>query len=187
MRIIAGQQRGRKLFALEGDQVRPTSDRVKEALFNILQFQIEGRRFLDLFAGSGQIGLEALSRGADEAVFVDFSKKSIAVIEKNLETVGLSAKAQVYNADSTMFIGRTADKFDVAFLDPPYSTSLLNETLPLVAAAMNGGGVIVCEHPSTEILPESAGDFQKVKFYRYGKICLTQYRNILASERMDRE
>lgn len=89
MRIITGSKRGKKLVTLEGEQVRPTTDRVKESLFNILQFQLEGRKFLDLFAGSGQIGLEALSRGAALCVFVDSAKESIRVVEKNIQSTGL--------------------------------------------------------------------------------------------------
>lgn len=176
MRIITGSARGRKLLTLSGDDVRPTPDRVKEALFNILQFGIEGRSFLDLFAGSGQIGLEAISRGADSAVFVDASKKSVSVIEKNIMSTELAPQARVVNADSVMYAKRTADRFDVAFLDPPYRTGLLQEALPLVAEVMNPGGVIICEHPIDETLPENAADFVKVKDYRYGKIILTSYR-----------
>ena len=94
MRIITGTKRGKKLLALEGEQVRPTTNMVKEALFNILQFGIEGRRFLDLFAGSGQIGLEALSRGAREAVLVDSSRDSVRVIQKNVEAAGFAGQAR---------------------------------------------------------------------------------------------
>ena len=130
MRIITGSKRGKKLVTLEGEQVRPTTDRVKESLFNILQFQLEGRKFLDLFAGSGQIGLEALSRGAALCVFVDSAEQA----------------------------------------------------LPLVAQRMNPGGVILCEHPKDEALPEAAGAFRLHKTYRYGKIMLTSYRQPVEGE-----
>mgnify|MGYP005764562495 FL=1 len=176
MRIITGSHRGKKLITLEGEQVRPTTDRVKESLFNILQFQLEGRRFLDLFAGSGQIGIEALSRGAAQAVFVDASKESVRVVEKNLASTGLGDRAKVVTADFAAYLRACRDRFDVAFLDPPYRTGLLEQALPLVAEVMNPGGVILCEHPKEEVLPETAGGFARHKSYRYGKIMLTAYR-----------
>jgi len=176
MRIITGRARGKKLVTLEGKDVRPTSDKIKESLFNILQFNIEGRVFLDLFAGSGQIGLEAISRGAEKAVFVDSSKKSIAVIEQNVQHTGFTAESKVVNADSLMYIRHTAEKFDVAYVDPPYKTGILQEVLPYVAEAMNEGGIIVCEHPVDEEVPEEIGEFAKLKDYKYGKIILTSYR-----------
>lgn len=176
MRIITGRARGKRLVTLEGKDVRPTSDKIKESLFNILQFNIEGRAFLDLFAGSGQIGLEAISRGAEKAVFVDSSKKSIAVIEENVRNCGFAAESKVVNADSLMYIRHCAETFDVAFIDPPYRTGILQEVLPYVAEAMNEGGIIVCEHPADEAVPEEIGEFRKLKDYRYGKITLTSYR-----------
>ena len=176
MRIISGVKRGKKLTALEGTQVRPTTDRVKEALFDILQFSVEDSRFLDLFAGSGQVGLEALSRGAAEAVFVDVLKDSIRVVEKNLAATGFSDRARVVQADFAAFLRREQKPFDIAFLDPPYETGLLQQALSLTAEHMTPDGVIFCEHPSREVLPEEAGEFQKGKEYRYGKIALTAYR-----------
>ena len=116
MRIITGSKRGKKLITLEGEQVRPTTDRVKESLFNILQFQLEGRRFLDLFAGSGQIGLEALSRGAAAAVFVDSSKDSIRVVQKNLESTGFQDRAKVVQLDFASYLRGSRELFDIAFL-----------------------------------------------------------------------
>ena len=176
MRIISGSKRGKKLTSLEGLQVRPTTDRVKEALFDILQFDLEGSRFLDLFAGSGQVGLEALSRGAMEAVFVDNLRDSIRVVEKNLAATGFSDRARVVQADFAAFLRREQETFDIAFLDPPYEQGLLQQALPLLAEHMALGGVIFCEHPVLEDLPEAAGEFQKSKEYRYGKIALTAYR-----------
>lgn len=177
MRIITGSARGRRLLTLEGEDVRPTTDRVKEALFSILQFQIEGRRVLDLFAGSGQLGLEALSRGAREVVFVDAGKEPISVIEKNIASTGLGENARVLHMDYAAFLLRRNDPFDIALLDPPYRTGLLQKALPLTAAIINKGGVIVCEHPMDEDVPESAGDFVKTRDYRYGKILLSVYRH----------
>lgn len=176
MRVITGSARGRRLFTLEGNDVRPTTDRVKEALFSIVQFELEGRRVLDLFAGSGQLGIEALSRGAAEAVFVDASKKSVEVVKKNLEVTSLSKSAVVLCGDSLAFLKTRREKFDIAFLDPPYSTGLLQKALELVPAVMNEGGVIVCEAPPNEPMPEAAGPFRLVKKYKYGKVSLFSYR-----------
>lgn len=175
MRIITGSARGKKLLALEGLETRPTADRVKEALFNILQFRIEGRRFLDLFSGSGQIGLEALSRGAKEAVFVEKSKKAIGIVQRNVENTGFQAKAELVCADAEMYLRGTLKQFDVAFLDPPYQQGLLEPALLAVSEKMTAAGIIICEHSAREALPEKAGEFIKMKTYRYGKILLSAY------------
>lgn len=177
MRIITGSRRGKRLKTLEGDAVRPTPDRVKESLFNILQFDIEGRVFLDLFAGSGQIGLEALSRGAERAVFVDSARASCAVVQENVKTTEFAAQASVVQADYASFLMRSTECFDIAFLDPPYRTGTLEKALYAVVPHMNRGGIVICEHPTDELLPEKAGEFVRVKDYRYGKILLTAYRH----------
>ena len=177
MRIITGTARGKKLKTLDGERVRPTPDRVKEALFNIIQFDLQERRILDLFAGSGQLGLEALSRGAREAVFVDSSRESVNAVEENIAATGFGNKARVVNQSFDSYLSRESERFDIALLDPPYRAGLLQQALPLTAAVMNSGGTIVCEHPSDEELPLSAGDFEKVRSYRYGKILLTVYRH----------
>ena len=170
MRIITGSRRGRKLKTLPGDAVRPTPDRVKEALFNILQFDLEDRVFLDLFAGSGQIGLEALSRGAKRAVFVDSAKASCGVVLENIHTTGFENEAQVMNAEYASYLLRCTETFDIAFLDPPYRTGTLTKALLAVTPH-------ICEHPTDEDLPETAGEFVRVRDYRYGKILLTAYRH----------
>ena len=175
MRVITGSARGRKLVTREGEETRPTPERVKEALFNIIQFQVEGRRVLDAFAGSGQLGIEALSRGAAHADFLDQSRESVAVIQKNLAETGLSEQAEVYQTDALVFLMRKNAPYDLCFLDPPYRTGLLQKALPLCAECMNPGGIIICEHPTDEKLPEQAGKFQKGREYRYGKILLTTY------------
>lgn len=177
MRIIAGEWRGRRLETREGMDVRPTPERVKEALFNILQFQLEGRRVLDLFAGSGQLGLEALSRGAAEAVFVDESRESAAVVKRNIASLKAEAKTRLYQTDFAAFLMRRQEPFDIVFLDPPYRSGKLEAALPLAAAITNPGGTIIAEHPTDEELPDEAGDFRKGKSYRYGKIYLTVYRH----------
>lgn len=176
MRIITGSARGKKLITLEGEQVRPTSNRVKESLFNIVQFDLEGRRILDLFAGSGQIGLEAVSRGASHAVLVDSAKESIEVIQKNVAHCGFQNQVSIYQMDFPAFFASNRQKFDLAFLDPPYSKGMLQRALPLTVQVMNPGGTVLCEHPVDELLPQEAGEFCAVKSYRYGKVCLTMYR-----------
>ena len=130
MRIITGSKRGKKLITLEGEQVRPTTDRVKESLFNILQFQLEGRRFLDLFAGSGQIGLEALSRGAAAAVFVDSSKDSIRVVQKNLESTGFQDRAKVVQLDFASYLRGSRELFDIAFWTRPTARDCWSRLCP---------------------------------------------------------
>lgn len=177
MRVIAGEARGRRLETREGMEVRPTPERVKEALFNILQFQIEGRRVLDLFAGSGQLGLEALSRGAAHAVFVDASRDSLEVVKRNIRALGMEAKSSVFQMDFSAFLLRRQEPFDIVFLDPPYRSGCLEKALPLVAAVTAPGGTIIAEHPTDEELPEEAGDFCRGRSYRYGKIYLTVYRH----------
>ena len=176
MRIITGSARGKKLVTLEGEQVRPTSERVKESLFNIVQFDLEGRRVLDLFAGSGQLGLEAVSRGAKQAILVDCAKESVEVIRKNTAHCGFSDRVQIVQMDFAAYLASNPQKFDVAFLDPPYLHGLLQKALPLVVQAMNPGGTILCEHPTDEQLPDEVGGFCAGKRYRYGKISLTMYR-----------
>jgi len=176
MRVITGSARGRKLETREGEAVRPTPERVKEALFSIVQFELEGRRVLDLFAGSGQLGIEALSRGAREAVFVDASAESAAVVRKNVEACGFSGAAHVVHADFASYLAGNCGKFDLAFLDPPYRAGLLQQALPLAASHMNPGGTVVCEHPFDEELPLDAAGFRKERSYRYGKVMLAVYR-----------
>ncbi len=176
MRVITGTARGRKLVTLEGSDVRPTADRVKEALFSILQFELEGRQVLDLFAGSGQLGIEALSRGAEHCTFVDASKASVAVVQQNLAATGLGKNATVQCADALLFLHRTRAAFDIALLDPPYGKGLLQKALQKLPEAMRDGGVIVCEAPREEQLPEEAGPFVLCRRYTYGKISLAVYR-----------
>lgn len=175
MRVITGSARGRKLEQLVGDDVRPTTDRVKEAVFSIIQFNIEGRRFLDLFAGSGQMGIEALSRGAKEAVFVDNRRDSVEIIKRNLKSTKLDASARVLSMESLSYLRTCRDKFDFLFLDPPYGTGLLQSALESAEGVMNKGGMIICESPLNEEFPEKLDEFVKYREYRYGKIKITTY------------
>ena len=176
MRVITGEARGRKLVTLEGDDVRPTTDRVKESMFSIIQFDLEGANVLDLFAGSGQLGIEALSRGAKHCTFVDSANRSVEVVKQNLKTVGFEKRASVFCGESKMYISLSRDKFDIVLLDPPYNKNIIDDVLPSVAEKMTDYGVIVCESASDEVLPESAGKFSIHREYKYGKIKLTVYR-----------
>ncbi len=176
MRVITGIARGRRLLTLEGDDVRPTTDRTKEAMFSSIQFEIEGTRVLDLFAGSGQLGIEALSRGADSAVFVDRNRQAIEVIKKNLQSTGLAKNAVVLNTDADTFVSTTKERFSFVFMDPPYSQGILQKILPLAERVVSEGGAIICEHPLGEELPEELQKMKIYRSYRYGKIAVTVYR-----------
>lgn len=176
MRVITGEARGRRLVALEGDDVRPTTDKVKEGMFNIIQFDIPGANVLDLFAGSGQLGIEAISRGAKHCSFVDASKRSLDVVRENLKNCGFEKRASTFSGDSVSYAQLTRDTFDIVFLDPPYRKHLIDSVLPFLAPKMNDGGVIVCETSIEEELPETAGDFSLAREYKYGKIKITTYR-----------
>ena len=176
MRVITGTARGRVLRTLEGEDVRPTTDRVKEAVFSIIQFEIEGRRVLDLFAGSGQLGIEALSRGAASATFVDMSKDSLSTVKYNLEHTKLGDNAKVVQTDALSFLKLTKDKFDIVFLDPPYASSLVTDSMKLLSAVVAAGGCAICETPVDSALPESFGELKVHRSYRYGKRKITVYR-----------
>ena len=176
VRIISGIAKGRSLQTLPGNHVRPTTDKVKEAIFSSIQFDIEGRRFLDLFAGSGQMGLEALSRGAQSATFVDSSADSLKICRQNIDTVGFSAVSKTVHSDALLFLNRNNEKFDIAFLDPPYAADLLEKALLLLAKQMSDFGTIICEHPTDIILPERVDDFSLCKTRKYGKINVTFYK-----------
>lgn len=176
MRVITGSARGKKLITLEGNDVRPTSDMVKEAIFSIVQFELAGAKVLDLFAGSGQLGIEALSRGASLAVFVDSSTDSVKVVRENLKNTGLAQNSRVVAMDSFAYLGGCKDKFDIVFVDPPYSKDIIPQILPKVVEKLNNNGIIVCEHDKKDLLPEEAGDFCRFKTYSYGRIALTTYR-----------
>ena len=175
MRVITGAARGRRLLTLEGDDVRPTTDKVKESVFNIIQFDVEGCRFLDLFAGSGQIGIEAASRGAAEVTFVDSGKRSIDVVKKNLSSTGLEERATVIHSDALSFLSRSRGPFDIAFLDPPYSTGLLQSALERLSAVMSEGGIVICESPSNEALEGRYGSLFLEKEYSYGRLKLSKF------------
>ena len=177
MRVITGTARGRKLKTLDGESVRPTTDKVKEAMFSIIQFDIEGSRVLDMFCGCGQLGIEALSRGAESAVFADISRFSIAVTEENLQSTGFRNCSKTVLSNSLEYLDRTSEIFDIAFLDPPYNAGIMEDAIERVSPHMADGGIIVCETAAEEVLPESLDGFTSRR-YKYGKIALTVYRKV---------
>ena len=175
MRVITGTARGKRLKTLDGLDVRPTSEKVKEAIFSIIQFDIPEARVLDLFAGSGQLGIEALSRGAKSCVFVDQSRNSIGIIRENVESCGFGERSRIINAGALEYL-RSCPETDIALLDPPYSKGLLLEALPLLESKISTNGIVVCEHEGGLVLPERVGRLIKKREYSYGKtVSLTTY------------
>ena len=146
MRIITGKARGTNLYTLPGSTTRPTADRVKEAVFSMLQFEIEGRSVLDLFGGSGQLALEALSRGARDAVIADSQRGAIDIIKKNAEKTKLSSGCTIMLSDWKETLRRLSDKkFDIVFLDPPYSSGLIPDVLKELYQHLKPTSIVVCE------------------------------------------
>ena len=176
MRVITGTAKGKRLKTLDGLDVRPTSEKVKESIFSIIQFELEGAKFLDLFAGSGQIGIEALSRGAQMCVFVDSNRESHNIIKENLQNTSLFQKSKVILMDSLSYLERSSDEFDIAFLDPPYNKGILQKALSKIVEKMKRHGIIICEHEKNDILPNEVGQFKIFRTYSYGRISLTTYR-----------
>ena len=175
MRVISGSARGRRLKELQGMDTRPTTDKVKESLFNIIQFEIEGRRVLDLFGGTGQLGIEALSRGADHCTFVDMRKEAAALIRENLRLTGLSERSRVVQGDALSFLSSCGEKFDVILLDPPYHTELLEKSVERITEfdILREHGIIICESAAERELPALPPPYERGREYRYGKIRLT--------------
>ncbi|MBQ9458480.1 MAG: 16S rRNA (guanine(966)-N(2))-methyltransferase RsmD [Oscillospiraceae bacterium] len=177
MRVITGSARGRRLGELKGKETRPTAGKVKEGVFSALQFDIEGRRVLDLFAGTGQMGIEALSRGASSCVFVDRRTDAVRLVRDNLELCGVADKAQVVCADAMGYLSSVRAKFDLVFLDPPYADDVLERALAHIARfdILTPRGIIVAECPADKKLPELSAPYGIYREYRYGKIKVTVY------------
>ena len=204
MRVISGTARGRKLKEPAGSEIRPTSDLVKESVFNIIQFDIEGRRALDLFAGTGQLGIEALSRGARSSVFIDSNPEAVKLIWENLKLSGFLGAAAVYTRDALKYLGgeRRAvrgpggsrgqiggtgaagadgppgnDKFDLIFLDPPYETPLACRALAKIIEfdKLNPNGIIICEMKAGSATPSVEPPYRLQKEYKYGTVKIARY------------
>ena len=176
MRIISGTAGGRRLKEPVGESIRPTSDKVKENVFNIIQFDIEGRRVLDLFAGTGQYGIEALSRGARSAVFVDTAADSVRLIKENLKISGFSDNAEVYGRDSLRFLD-SDDMFDLIFVDPPYDSKLADKAINKISEfdKLNINGIIICELKAETPSPKVTPPYILKKEYKYGSVKILRY------------
>ena len=178
MRVISGSARGVALKTPDGSQTRPTADRVKEAMFSIIQFDIPGARVLDLFGGTGQLGIEALSRGAASATFVDAGEPACKLIRENLKRTKLEGQGRVVRSDYLEYLNRCREKFDIIFLDPPYAEVFLENALKRITEIdiLQSGGIIVAERPLGKELPWEFEGYTRSKDYKYGKILLTIYR-----------
>lgn len=182
MRVIAGEHKGRRLSPPKGQGLRPTSARVKEALFSILGDRTVNARFLDLFAGTGAIGIEALSRGAQSATFVEATSASLKVLRANLIHCGLTASAHVHACSAEIFMRRHAEEssFDIVFADPPYHDDIIADLLPSIdrAAIMASEALVVVEHSTKVSAPPQAGRLTLRRQYRYGDTRLSVYHMI---------
>lgn len=178
MRVISGKARGVQLKTPDGMATRPTADRVKEALFSIIQFDLPGAKVLDLFGGTGQLGIEALSRGAKSAVFVDAGEPACRLIRENLRRTKLETDTSVVRSDYLAYLQRCREKFDIIFLDPPYAEVFLENALNCIAEIdiLQSGGIIIAERPVGKELPWELDGFTRSKDYKYGTVLLTLYR-----------
>ena len=174
MRIITGKAKGKKLLTLEGNATRPTSERIKGAIFSAIQFDIEGRRVLDLFAGSGQMGLEALSRGATKATFIDSSREAMEIVKKNAIATGFADDSKFIVSDSANYLRKVRDKYDLVFIDPPYAMNLCKKSLEALLRydSLNNGAIVVLESGDEEIDLEAEpySSFEVIKSASYGKM-----------------
>lgn len=184
VRITAGSAKGRKVgvrkaFYGKGgdDELRPTSEKVRQALFNILRNKIEGCSFLDLYAGTGAVGIEALSRGAEGVTFVDNNSIRVSVIKELVVKFGFEGRADVLRDEAERFIMRTDSAFDIIFVDPPYASDQSERILPLIAESgcLNAGGLVIVEHFSKKSPDLSAGNLSLFKTYKYGDTSLSIY------------
>ena len=185
MRVITGKARGVQLKTPEGMQTRPTADRVKEALFSIIQFDISGAAVLDLFGGTGQLGIEALSRGAKSAVFVDERADACRLICENLKRTGLESAGKIVRSDYAAFLRNCRDKFDIILLDPPYAEVFLENSLKLITEIdiLQSGGIIVTERALDKEFSWTFSGYTRSKDYKYGNTLLTIFRKEITVEK----
>jgi 16S rRNA (guanine966-N2)-methyltransferase len=183
MRVIAGEARGRRLEALPGtDVTRPTLDQVKEAMFSIVQFDLPGARVLDLYAGSGQLGIEALSRGAARCVFLDENRDAVNIVMKNCKNCGVFDRSRVNIGEAARYLSACHEQFDLVLLDPPFRGGTLEKILPGVEKRVAPGGIVLCESETGLVLPAEVGSLTLKKQYKYGKVLLWKYTKPMAAE-----
>lgn len=183
MRVISGTARGKRLETLPGEEItRPTAERVKEGMFSAVQFTLPGAMVLDLFAGSGQLGIEALSRGAKLCVFVDQNRSASETVARNLKACGLYAASRVLTTTAEGYLAGTRDRFDLVFVDPPYRQGLAAQMLPAVDKVCADGADVFCETEREAAMPQACGGLQLVKTYRYGAVLIHRYRKQAGGE-----
>jgi 16S rRNA (guanine966-N2)-methyltransferase len=192
MRVIAGQFRSRQLKSLKGQALRPTSDRLREALFNVISSRIPDSRFIDAFAGTGAIGIEAISRGAAHVIFIENHPAAVALIQKNLESLEIRTGTRVLALDTLRGLERLASlhkrdslPFNIVFLDPPYAASEdYHRVLSFLGEVsfLSEGGLVIAEHQRNLDLPEQFGKLQRVRILRQGDAALSFYRCTCTSE-----
>ena len=178
MRVISGIAKGVSLKTPDGLATRPTADRIKEAMFSIIQFDIPGTAVLDLFGGTGQLGIEAISRGAKSAVFVDQAEAACILIRENLRRTKFQEFAKVVRSDYLTFLKNTHEKFDIILLDPPYAEIFLENSLKMISEIdiLQSNGIIVTERPAEKALSVDFPGFSRSRDYKYGNTLLTIYR-----------
>ena len=178
MRVITGKARGVQLKTPDGLKTRPTTDRVKEALFSIIHFDLPGAEVLDLFGGTGQLGIEAISRGAKRAVFVDSGDAACKLIRENLKRARMEQEGRVVRSDYLEYLGKCREQYDIIFLDPPYAEVFLENALKRITEIdiLRSGGIIVAERPLGKDLPWEFEGFERSRDYKYGNTLLTVYR-----------
>lgn len=182
MRVITGSLRGKKLKTLDGLDTRPTSDMVKEAVFSIIQFDVPGANVLDLFAGSGQLGIEALSRDANHCVFTDKNPAAVKIIKDNISDCGLNGKSRVVNMDSLEYLKVAKKGIDIVFIDPPYRKGLVEKALAGIEDKLNDEATVICEHEKELTLDDEYGMLKLHKRYKYGKIAVSVFKLRSAEE-----
>ena len=178
MRVIAGEFKGRRLETPDNYDIRPTSEMVKEALFSILLNDIYGSTFLDLFSGTGAVGIEACSRGARKIYLVDKSRESIAIIKENVKKTGCQEKAIILSSDYRIALDRIKENIDIVFADPPYEEGYNLEILESISErdTSSDGGIVIIEHSKKAVLPDDFKCFKRFKEKKYGKKCLSFYK-----------
>lgn len=178
MRIISGNFKGRKLKTLEGMNTRPTADRIKESLFNILGSKVYDSKVLDLFAGSGALGLEALSRGACFCVFIDSSKDAISIVKDNINLCKQENNSKIINKDYLVALKSLEDKFDIIFVDPPYSKGIEISVLENINTMLSEDGIIIIETDKADIPPDNINGLIKYDARKYGRTLISFYKHI---------